>query len=164
LHIAARIQRLVAPLVVQVLLVPDLVGLDAAFVALGHGRQEVGKVLRVGRRPFHAEIGIARPGPLGRLDHAEENLDTSRVATFHQPVYFPPVVLAFGRLKHLPLDLLLDPAETQLPDGVNDRSVILINEVRLDAIVEAEARKRLPWASGALLAGAQGYASLLVWA
>ncbi len=138
LHVAASIQRLIAPLVVKVLLVPDLVGLHPALVALGHGRQEVRKVLRVGRRALNAEIGIPRPGPLRRFDHAEENLEAGRLATFHQTVYFTPQVLAFGWLVMLPLDLLLYPAETQVLDGVDNRSVILINEVRLDAVVETK--------------------------
>ena len=39
-HVAGRIQRFVAPLIVQVLFVPDLDGLDAAAIARGEFAHE----------------------------------------------------------------------------------------------------------------------------
>ena len=58
--------------------------------------------------------------------------------------------MAFGWLIILPLNLLLEPAETQVPDGVNDRPVILVNGMRLDAVVETEA---LRWRGGRYFGG-----------
>ena len=45
LHVAGCAQRLVAPLVMQVLFVPDLIGPNPAFVAGGHGTDKVGIIL-----------------------------------------------------------------------------------------------------------------------
>ena len=136
LDVAIGIQRFIAPFIVQVLLVPDLVGLDPALVALGQGRDEIGQVLRVCRWTIMAEVRVARSGPLWRFDYTEENLKSGRLAIVYQSVNFSPVVLALASLIILPLDLLLYPAEAQILDRANDRAVVLVNEVGLDAVVE----------------------------
>ena len=70
-HVAGRVQFLVAPFVVQVLLVPNFVGFHPALVASRHSTQELREFLRVDRRPFHSEVRVGRPRPFGRFHHAE---------------------------------------------------------------------------------------------
>ena len=133
----------------KVLLVPDLVGLYLPLVALSQSRNKIGQVLRVSRRTINVEIGITRPGPLRSGNHTEEDLDACPGAAIDQAVHLTPFDVASGRLKVLPPNLLLDPAETQVLDGVYDGRVVLINEMRLDAVVEtATCKCRRFWFGG----------------
>ncbi len=137
LDVATGTQGLVAPLVMKILLVPDLVGLNLASVTLGHGSHEVGQILRTGRWPVHRQIGQRTPRPGRGFDHAEENLESRVVAAIDQSVNGAPVDISLGCLKVLPNDLVLDPAKAHVLDGADDLGVVLTDHVGLNPVTKA---------------------------
>jgi len=117
-HIARRVQRLIAPLVMQVLFIPHFDGLHAAAIAPCKLTDEAGVGVRVRGRPFDTEIGACRSRPLGRLDDAGKNLDA--VAVERADDIVRPVALARpAALEILPRQLELHPAKAQPLDAIH---------------------------------------------
>jgi len=139
LHILCGADRVAAavPFAAQVLLVPDLVGVHAAAIALRQRADEVGIGLEVSRRAVFL-AGIAGPG--GRLNDAEEDLDVDRFQRVNHFVKRRPVDLALVRLVDFPLDLLLDPGHAQLGHTGSNCGLILVGQVNLDAVREGNIR------------------------
>ena len=120
-RICRRIGALLAPFARQIGLVPDLIGLDPTFVAVGDLRHEIGEVARVVRR-------IARPeGPIGVHADAHQQLQPALVRFVDDAIGAFPIKAPFpNALDVLPGEILLDPPEA----GILDQVEIAIGDLR----------------------------------
>ncbi len=138
LHIASGVNALSRiPLPVQVLLVPDLDGVDPSLVAVDEAGQEIGHELQiVGRGALRVLVRVTAR-PVGRIDDAEHHLQIALIGGLDDGVEATPVHLPRRALPVLPFELLLDPAQAKAFDLAHPiRGTAAADAVHRDAVAE----------------------------
>ncbi len=124
------------------MLVPDLDGLEGGAAKLsGQPAHKGGIGLGIRRRAAHAGVKAGLPGPVGRVDNAEEYADPPPTGCIDNPAQLAKVDVTLGSLEDAPFDLLLDPVESHGGRGIRGCINAPAQHVGLDAIAE-EARAR----------------------